>query len=670
MIPSTNSFGPTHPAAVGDEAELVLGSRFDDKGTFTVWAPHRDRVEVELVGSQTSAAQAGEKNLIEMQPCDDRVDGEIRIGYWQLSLPDIQPGARYCYRLDGTVSRPDPASNFQPDGVHGPSEVIDHRQFDWKDDSWSGVDLKEMIIYELHVGTFTPEGTFASAMEKLAHLKELGVNAIEIMPVAQFPGGRNWGYDGAYPYAVQNSYGGPDRLKELVNACHQSGMAVVLDVVYNHLGPEGNYLRDFGPYFTAKYKTPWGEAMNFDGPYSNPVRDYFIQNALYWFRDYHIDALRLDALHAIFDMSARNFMQELAERVERFSQENGRKFYLIGESDLNDVRLIKPRSSGGYGLDAQWSDDFHHSLHTLLTGEEKGYYRDFGSVGDLAKVFRVGYAYTGQYSKHRKRRHGNSPKRRSARQFVVCIQNHDQVGNRIRGDRLSQLVDFEALKLAAGAVILSPYIPLLFMGEEYGEDSPFAYFVSHNDQDLIESVRRGRQEEFKSFEWQGEIPDPQAVSTFEQSKLYWNRRTAGKNSVLLNFYRKLIGLRKSRPDFADKSGMRVRTLKKKKVLLWQRRFAESQLQCVMNFAAEQQLLKLYAPAARWKKVLDSAETRWLGPGSTLPEEIQGTESVTIPATSIVLYESIEAHPIEQEQKAEQQVPVVNGGGNERSYSHV
>ncbi len=651
---------------------MIPGPRLDDKGrrTFTVWAPHRDRVELELVGDQAVSGRVEEKTLIEMQPVDEQVDQEIRVGYWQLALPDVQPGARYFFRLDGTVTRPDPASNFQPEGVHGPSEVIDHRQFDWKDDNWQSIGLEEMIIYELHAGTFTPEGTFSSAIERLDYLKGLGVNAIEIMPVAQFPGSRNWGYDGAYPYAVQNSYGGPDGLKELVNACHQNGMAVVLDVVYNHLGPEGNYLRDFGPYFTDKYKTPWGEAINFDGAYSNQVRDYFIENALYWLRDYHIDALRLDAMHAIFDMSAKNFMQELAERVEQFSQENGRKYYLIGESDLNDVRLVKPRSSGGYGLDAQWSDDFHHSVHTLLTGEDKGYYRDFGSVGDLAKVFKVGYAYTGQYSKHRKRRHGNSPKRRSARQFVVCIQNHDQVGNRMRGDRLSQLVDFEALKLAAGTLILSPYVPLLFMGEEYGEESPFAYFVSHNDEDLIEAVRHGRQEEFKSFEWQGEIPDPQAVSTFEQSKLKWDNRTAEKNSVLLNFYRTLIGLRRSRPHYADKRGMRVRTLKKKKVLLWHRKFEQSQLQCVMNFAAEQQSLKLYAPRARWKKILDSAETRWLGPGSTLPDEIQGSEAVAVPPMSVILYEAGKPHPIEQVQQAREQAPVSRGGEDVRSVGHL
>ena len=647
---------------------MIPGARFNEKGecTFTVWAPHRQRVELKRIVSQHDAGD----HLIEMHPYSEAAEGQEAAGYWQLTLPDIQPGAKYLFRLDGSVTRPDPASHFQPESVHGPSQVVDQKAFDWKDNDWQGIHLKEMVIYELHVGTFTPEGTFSGAIERLADLKELGVNAIGIMPVAQFPGDRNWGYDGVYPYAVQNSYGGADRLKELVNACHRSGMAVILDVVYNHLGPEGNYLRDFGPYFTDKYKTPWGEAINFDGPYSNPVRDFFIENALYWLRDYHIDALRLDAIHAIFDLSAKHFLEELAERVERFSQERGRTRYLIGESDLNDGRLITPRSSGGYGLDAQWSDDFHHSLHALLTGEKNGYYRDFGGVRDLAKALREGFVYTGQYSEFRKRRHGNRPKDRKAHQFVVCIQNHDQIGNRLCGDRLSRLVDFEALKLAAGAVILSPYIPLLFMGEEYGEESPFAYFVSHTDEKLIEAVRRGRREEFKSFDWQGEVPDPQAVSTFEQSKLQWHKRATDRHAVLLKFYRHAIGLRKSRPDFADKTGMRVYYLAKKQLLIWHRTFAQSQMQCVMNFSQQPQRLKLDDPQARWKKILDSAETIWHGPGTTLPEAVQGTEIVTIPPTSIVLFERIEEHVTNELRQAEEHIGPATEGSDVRTDSHV
>ena len=653
---------------------MMPGPLYGDKGqcTFTLWAPHRQSVELKLLTLQAGAGIEGVKgeSLIRMQPGTEIFEKQEAAAYWQLTLPDIPPGARYLFQLDGNVIRPDPASNFQPDGVHGPSQVVDHRQFKWKDDEWNGIDLKEMMIYELHTGTFTPEGTFSAVINRLGDLKELGVNAIEIMPVAQFPGNRNWGYDGVYPYAAQNSYGGPDKLKELIDACHRGGLAVILDVVYNHLGPEGNYLRDFGPYFTDKYKTPWGQALNFDGLYSNPVRDFFIENALYWLREFHIDALRLDALHAIYDMSAKHFLEELAERVEVFSKRKDRKFHLIGESDLNDVRIIKPRSSSGYGLDAQWSDDFHHSLHTLLTGERDGYYRDFGSVQDLAKAFREGFVYTGQYSKYRKRRFGNSPKRRKANQFVVCIQNHDQVGNRMYGERLSQLVEFEALKLAAGVVILAPYIPLFFMGEEYGEDSPFLYFVSHTDENLVEAVRQGRRQEFKSFGWQGEIPDPEAVSTFEQSKLQWQKRSTDRHAVLLKFYRHIIGLRKNRPVFADKTEMKVRCLTRKKVLLWHRNFAKSQLQCVMNFAGKQQRLKLYAPRTRWKKILDSAETKWHGPGSTLPEVVEGTEMVTIPQTSIVLFECVESNPANEKRQVEKLSNPALKGADVRTHSHV
>jgi maltooligosyltrehalose trehalohydrolase len=651
---------------------MMPGPRYDDKGlcTFTVWAPHRQNVGLKILASQPEAGHSEEESLIKMLPDTELFEKEEEAGYWQITLPNIQPSTQYLFQLDGSTTRPDPASNFQPEGVHGPSQVVDHRRFKWMDDKWNGIGLKEMVIYELHTGTFTPKGKFSAVIERIDDLKELGVNAIEIMPVAQFPGNRNWGYDGVYPYAVQNSYGGPDKLKELVDACHRSDLAVILDVVYNHLGPEGNYLQDFGPYFTDKYRTPWGRAINFDGPYSNPVRDFFIENALYWLREYHIDGLRLDALHAIYDMSAKHFLEELAERVEEFSKKKGRKFHLIGESDLNDVRLIKPRSSGGYGLDAQWSDDFHHSLHTLLTGERDGYYRDFGSIQDLAKAFGKGFVYTGQYSKHRKRHHGNSPKRRKSEQFVVCIQNHDQIGNRMFGERLSQLVDFEAFKLAAGAVILSPYIPLLFMGEEYGEDSPFLYFVSHTDEKLIEAVRQGRRQEFKSFGWQGEIPDPQAVSTFERSGLQWQKRATGRHALLLEFYRHIVGLRKSRPGFSDKTGMRVRCLTKKKVLLWHRKFAKSQLQCVMNFAGKQQRLKLYAPRTKWKKILDSAERKWNGPGSTLPEVIEGTEMVTIPQTSIVLFECAESDPVNEKRQVEKLSYSVPKGSDVRTHSHV
>ena len=500
---------------------MKQGAKYIGKGLcdFTVWAPFALSVSLKFV--------APEQRLVPLKKSER--------GYWHTRAEGCLPATQYRYLLDGERERPDPASQYQPDGVHGPSEVVDHAAFRWTDSGWKGLPLPSMIMYELHTGTFTTEGTFEAIIPRLGDLKDLGINTIGLMPVAQFPGDRNWGYDGVYPYAVQNSYGGPEGLKRLVNACHQMELAVSLDVVYNHLGPEGNYLWDFGPYFTDRYKTPWGEAINFDGPYSDEVRNYFIANALHWITEYHIDALRIDAIHGIFDFSARHFLQELGEAVRLHAQSVRRDVYVIPESDLNDVRVIRPVEVGGHGLDAQWNDDFHHALHTLLTGERNGYYEDFGKIEHLEKALREGFIYSGEYSPFRKRRHGSSSKDRPGLQFVVFSQNHDQVGNRMRGERLSGLVPFEALKLAAGAVLLAPNIPLLFMGEEYGEKAPFLYFVSHGDKALIEAVRKGRNDEFKHFAWNGEPPDPQDERTFLASKINWEKRRQGEHAVLLNF---------------------------------------------------------------------------------------------------------------------------------------
>jgi len=600
----------------------------DGRCRFRVWAPHRRRVDVCLLGESPRTVSL-EKD---------------RDGTWQATV-EAAAGCRYVYRLDGELERPDPASGYQPEGVHAPSEVVDHRAFAWGDDKGAGVALKDMMIYELHVGTFTPEGTFDAAIARLTDLAALGINAVELMPVAQFPGRRNWGYDGVYPYAVQNSYGGPEALKRFVRRCHEHGLAVILDVVYNHLGPEGNYLRDFGPYFTGKYSTPWGESINFDDAYSYGVREFFIENALYWFEEYHLDALRLDALHAIVDLSAKHFIAELTQAVHRRSRRRGRSMLLIGESDLNDVRLIKPRRSGGCGLDAQWSDDFHHSLHALVTGERNGYYRDFGRLHDLAKALKEGFVYDWRYSEHRKRRHGSSSRHRPAEQFVVCIQNHDQVGNRMRGERLGHLVGFEALKLAAGALLLSPYVPLLFMGEEYAEPAPFQYFVDHGDPELVEAVRRGRAEEFKAFAWEGACPDPQAEETFRRCILDWERRTDGRHRRLWEFYRHLIHLRRSYPAFVDKSGLSVRTRDDKRILLWHRWIGRRQLQCLMNFSAEPQPFHMMAPDTIWIKLVDSAALRWDGPGETLPGRVEGECEVTMPPHSIALFEPRADQPL-------------------------
>ncbi|BAS59134.1 maltooligosyl trehalose hydrolase [Leptolyngbya boryana IAM M-101] len=553
-------------------------------------------------------------------------------GYWSTIVSGIKPGAEYRYRLQsGTF--PDPASQFQPSGVHGASAVVDHR-FEWQDSQWQGIKLEDFVIYELHVGAFTPEGTFEAIIPRLQTLKELGVSAIEIMPISQFPGDRNWGYDGTYPYAIQNSYGDANSLKKLVNACHQHGISVVLDVVYNHFGPEGAYINQFGDYFTETYKTPWGSAINFDNAYSHCVRSYFLENALYWLREFHIDALRLDAVQAIYDMGARHFLAELADRVEELSQQQNRKLYLIAESDLNDVKLIRSKSANGYGLDAQWSDDFHHALHALLTGTDIGYYQDFGTCEDLAKAYRNTFVYDWKYAPHRFRFHGAPALDCPMTQFVVCIQNHDQIGNQMHGERLSQLISFEGLKLAAGAVLLSPYIPLLFMGEEYGEEVPFTYFVSHSDPELIQAVRRGRKAEFAAFHLEGEPPDPEAPETFQVCKLQWERHQQGKHKVLWTFYQRLLKLRRSHPALVKRDRASVSACAEEdKKLVWLER---QDVICVFNFNQSDQVFEF--PVGQWRTVLNSADQEWMGAGSLAPEKGQEGESGTVRSQSFVVYE--------------------------------
>jgi maltooligosyltrehalose trehalohydrolase len=613
---------------------MKIGANYlgDGKCEFVVWAPFLEKIELKVIlPVETRHAVSP---LLPME--------KEKSGYWRIIVNNVSPETLYLYRLEGKKERPDPVSHFQPNGVHEPSQVVDHASFEWQDENWNGIPLSELVMYELHVGTFTQEGTFDTIMPRLDEIRDVGINAIEIMPVAQFPGERNWGYDGVYIHAVQNSYGGPDGLKRLVNECHKKGTAVILDVVYNHLGPEGNYLWDYGPYFTKKYKTPWGEAINFDGAYSDEVRTFFIENALHWFKNYHIDALRLDAVHSIFDMSAKPFLQELAETVEEFSREEGREFHLIAESNLNDTKVIRPRELGGYGIHSQWSDDLHHSLHTLLTGEDEGYYVDFGKVEQLVKSFNEGFVYSGQHSRFRKRRHGNSSKDRPAHQFVVFSQNHDQIGNRMLGERLSNLISFEGLKLAAGVVILSPYVPLLFMGEEHGEESPFLYFVSHFDPDLIEAVRRGRKEEFESFNWKGEPPDPRSVETFLRSKINWKKRKEGKNKVLLDFYKRLIELRKKIPALSElnKDNLDVWGLEEEKIMFMRRwkDGSESHVFSVFNFNKSDMSLRISLPERRWKKVLDSSEKMWNGPGILLPDELNSGDEITIRELSMALYE--------------------------------
>lgn len=613
----------------GNNRTLDIGASLigKEKVRFKVWAPLVEKFSVEITSQKKTRMIRLDKN--------DR-------GYFEGIGQGVHDGDCYFYVLDGKSRFPDPASRFQPFGVHGPSQIIDPRSFPWEDEGWERISFKDLIIYELHVGTFNREGTFEAVIPYLHYLKELGVNALELMPVAQFPGDRNWGYDGVYPFAPQNSYGGPPGLKTLINECHKGGLAVILDVVYNHLGPEGNYLGKFGPYFTDKYRTPWGDAVNFDGPHSDEVRHFFINNALYWITEYHVDALRVDAIQGIFDFGAKHFLQELVEAVRHQAELPGRNAYVIAESDLNDVRFINPVETGGCGLDAQWNDDFHHALHALITGENDGYYQDFGEMGHLEKALREGFVYSGQYSKFRKRRHGNSSKDRPARQLIVFSQNHDQVGNRISGDRPAQTQSFEKLKLAAGIVILSPYIPLIFMGEEYGEKAPFQYFVSYSDEALGEAVRKGRQREFAAFEWKGEIPDPQADSTFLNSKIDIKLHQYGKHKILFEFYRGLIDLRKKMPAFNNllKENIEVKELGER-VLFVRRWFADDEIFSLFNFNEKRSEIMLTLTPGTWEKILDSSSKEWGGLGETTDTVISsaGPElPLSLQPHSLVVYQ--------------------------------
>ena len=596
----------------------------DHNCQFRVWAPLARRIEVHLLGRDNRIVP------LQLSPR----------GYHEAVIQNVAPGDHYFYRLDEANERPDPASRFQPEGVHGPSQVVD-QHFEWHDQNWFGIPLENYVLYEMHVGTCTSEGTLDALIGRLDYLSDLGITAVELMPLAQFPGTRNWGYDGVYPFAVQESYGGPNALKRLVDACHQHGLAVVLDVVYNHLGPEGNYLADFGPYFTDRYKTPWGKALNFDGPHSDEVRNFFIQNALYWQTEFHMDALRLDAVHAIQDHSALPFLEELNLATAQQADKLNRRFYLIAESNLNDARLIRSRELGGMGLHAQWSDDFHHSLHCLLTGEQASYYADFGKVDDLLMAYRDGFAYTGQFSRFRDRRHGNSTKYNAAEQFVVCIQNHDQVGNRMLGERLSQLVDFDSLKLAAAVLLLSPYLPLLFMGEEYGETAPFQYFTSHGDDNLIEAVRKGRREEFAAFRWQGEVPDPQAAETFLRSRLRPELAAQGQHRLLLDWHRELLRLRKSIPSLAllSKDHLQAAGFEKEKALFIRRWSDDDEVWMIFNFGDQAARLQLPVPSGKWTRVIDSSDPKWSSQGERFAQSLtsDGGLGVLVGTKGFALY---------------------------------
>jgi len=559
-------------------------------------------------------------------------------GCHQAVIEGVRLGARYLYRLDGQREFPDPASRFQPDGVHGASEVV-APGFAWKDEDWLGMRLRDYVLYELHVGAFTPEGTFDAVVRRLPELKELGVTALELMPVAQFPGNRNWGYDGVFPYAVQNSYGGPAGLKKLVNAAHRAGLAVVLDVVYNHVGPEGNHLGEFGPYFMSSTRTPWGRALNFTGQLNHGVRCFFIENALYWQTEFHIDALRLDAVHAIRDSLVAPFLGQLADACHRQAKALGRRFHLIAERGMDIIRHLPTAMRPRRGLDAEWRDDFHHCVHVLLTREQTGYYGRFGGVAQFARVWRSGLAGMNTRSSGRTRRKGALKPPPSAKSFVVFSQNHDQTGNRPRGERLAALASFEAQKLAAATVLLSPFVPLLFMGEEYGETAPFQYFVSHSAPTVIQAVCVGRRRGLAALGWQSRGSDPQHHSTFKRSKLNWLLATQSRHRVLREFYRELIRLRKTVPVLgAPKAGaVKVQARESAQALVVGYANQNARLWVAFNYS--NRVAGLIAPRSPrgWVKLLDSASRRWNGPGSLVPEALvcEGRVMVRLRAKSML-----------------------------------
>jgi maltooligosyltrehalose trehalohydrolase len=500
---------------------------------FRVWAPHAGMVELALGDARIPMTSAAG-------------------GWWTVAVPAARPGTEYAFSLDGSDPLPDPRSPWQPHGIHGPSRVLDHDAFAWTDERWQPGPLSSAILYELHIGTFTPAGTFEAAIERLDHLVDLGITHLELMPVGEFPGIRGWGYDGVDLYAPHQAYGGPEGLKRLINACHTKGLAVLLDAVYNHLGPAGNYLGRFGPYFTTRHQTPWGQAVNLDGSGSDEVRRFFCDNALMWLRDYHVDGLRLDAVHALVDTSAVHFLEQLAAEVQALEAQLGRHLVLIAESDLNDPRVVRPPATGGYGLAAQWSDDFHHALHTLLTGEHGGYYADFGAPADLAQALTSAFIYDGRYSTFRQRRHGRPATGLTGHRFLGYLQNHDQVGNRAKGERSSQLLSPRRLKVAAALVLTSPFVPLLFQGEEWGASTPFQYFTDHEDPELGRAVSEGRRSEFAHFGWSPEeVPDPQDPATYARSRLDWRELSSELHASILGWHRQLIRLRRQLPALTD-----------------------------------------------------------------------------------------------------------------------
>ena len=566
---------------------------------FAVWAPEKT-VRLRVDGSDLDMERGAD-------------------GWWRRDVPTAGPGTDYAFLLpDSGTPLPDPRSAWQPSGVHGPSRVYDHGAFRWSDGAWTGRQLPGSVLYELHVGTFTEQGTFDAAIERLDHLVDLGVDMVELLPVNAVNGPRNWGYDGVCWYAPHEPYGGPDGLKRFVDACHRRGLGVVLDVVYNHFGPSGAYAPQFAPYLSASASNPWGASVNLDGPYADGVRRYIVDGALSWLRDYHVDGLRLDAVHAFVDPTAVHLLEQLAVEVESLSTHLGRPLSLIAESDLNDPRLITAREAGGYGLDAQWDDDVHHALHALLTGERQGYYDDFGSPACLAIVLEGAFYHAGTWSSFRRRHHGRPVDRHTVpgHRFVAYLQNHDQIGNRATGDRLSATLSPGLLKVAATLLLTSPFTPMLFMGEEWAAGTPWQFFTSHPEPELAGGVRDGRRREFGSHGWAAEdVPDPQDPATFERSKLDWSEPGKPRHAEILDLYRRLIALRRACADLSDPWLDRVR------VSPGDRSVVISRGRCVVaaNLAAEPQTIPLGVVAAG-VLLATEPEVTLNGEQATLPPE--------------------------------------------------
>jgi maltooligosyltrehalose trehalohydrolase len=579
-----------------------LGAVPDANGTaFRVWAPRASSLEVKVAGGPTAR----------LRPDAD--------GYYTAFLEGVRPGARYTYRFPDGRERPDPASLLQPEGVHGPSEVVDLARIAPRSKGPQHP-LERLVFCEIHLGTFSREGTAEGAAKHLPELAEAGYTAVEVMPVGAFPGERNWGYDGVDLFAAHAAYGGPSRLARLVDTAHAQRLSAFLDVVYNHFGPEGNYLGEFGPYLTSRHRTPWGEAVNYDGPDSAPVRRFVIENALRWVASAGggFDGLRLDAVHGIVDESRVHLLRELNDAVQREARETGRLIHVIAESDLNEARLVEPVDRGGYGLAAAWADDFHHSLHAALTGESSGYYEDFAPpqidpLDGLVSSIRSGWHYGGVHSRHRGRKHGTKADHLPGRRFVVAAQNHDQIGNRARGERLTALTSPGGLRVAAALTALSPALPLFFEGEEWNAPEPFQYFVSHGDPALVEAVRKGRRDEFKAFSWAGEVPDPQDERTFLRSKIDRAHRDSAAGRAALRWHQELLALRREHPALQDDRRESLEARRDGPVLLVRRWNAGKEVAVVALFAEEERDVAL--PAGRWRVLLDSGAARYAVPGA-------------------------------------------------------